>query len=51
MDLGDKSARYHKSSIKPPEGAEGGGGDLFNFEKTMVLVLYKDLEYKVDKLK
>ena len=50
MGLGDKSARYHKSSIKPPEGAEGGG-DLFNFEKTMVLVLHKDLEYKVDKLK
>ena len=28
-----------------------GGGGLFNFEKTMVLVLHKDLEYKVDKLK
>ena len=30
-----------------------GGGDrgLFNIEKTMVLVLHKDLEYIVDKLK
>ena len=27
------------------------GRGLFNFEKTMVLVLHKDLEYKVDKLK
>ena len=31
----------------------GGRGDrgLFNTEKTMVLVLHKDLEYIVDKLK
>ena len=28
-----------------------GGGELFNLEKTMVSVLHKDLEYKVDKLK
>ena len=28
-----------------------GGGGLFNLEKTMVSVLHKDLEYKVDKLK
>ena len=29
----------------------GGGGELFNLEKTVVSVLHKDLEYKVDKLK
>ena len=33
----------------------GGGvferGDLFNLEKTMVSVLQKELEYKVEKLK
>ena len=29
---------------------EGGGG-LFNLEKTMVSVLHKELEYKVEKLK
>ena len=33
----------------------GGGvferGDLFNLEKTMVSVLHKELEYKVEKLK
>ena len=28
-----------------------GGGELFNLEKTVVSVLHKDLEYKVDKLK
>ena len=28
-----------------------GGGGLFNLEKTMVLVLHKELEYKVEKLK
>ena len=27
-----------------------GGGGLFNLEKTMVSVLHKELEYKVDKL-
>ena len=27
-----------------------GGGDLFNLENTMVSVLHKDLEYKVEKL-
>ena len=27
------------------------GGGLFNLEKTMVLVLHKELEYKVEKLK
>ena len=30
---------------------EGGGGGLFNLEKTMVLVLHKELEHKVEKLK
>ena len=29
----------------------GGGGDLFHLEKTMVSVLHKELEYKVEKLK
>ena len=29
---------------------EGGGG-LFNLEKTMVSVLHKELDYKVEKLK
>ena len=28
-----------------------GGGGLFNLEKIMVLVLHKELEYKVEKLK
>ena len=28
-----------------------GGGGLFNLEKTMVSVLHKELEYKVEKLK
>ena len=28
-----------------------GGGDLFHLEKTMVSVLHKKLEYKVEKLK
>ena len=27
-----------------------GGGVLFNLETTMVFVLYKELEYKVEKL-
>ena len=31
------------------EGGRGGG--LFNLEKTMVLVLHKELEHKVEKLK
>ena len=30
---------------------ERGGGGLFNLEKTMVSVLHKELEYKVEKLK
>ena len=29
----------------------GGGGGLFNLEKTMVSVLHKELEYKVEQLK
>ena len=29
----------------------GGGRKLFNLEKTMVLVLHKELQYKVEKLK
>ena len=50
---------HRKSSRKPPGGFfnissafEGGrGGGLFNLEKTMVLVLHKELEHKVEKLK
>ena len=29
----------------------GGGGGLFNLQKTIVSVNHKELEYKVDKLK
>ena len=57
--------KYRKSFIKQPrrlfisrpfEGGgginrDGGGGDLFHLEKTMVSVLHKKLEYKVEKLK
>ena len=47
---------YSKSSVKPPRSLFissplVGGGDLFNLEKTMVSVLHKELEYKVEKLK
>ena len=54
---------YRKYSIKPPRGLiyfkpiwGGGGcltetGGLFNLERTMVSVLHKELEYKVEKLK
>ena len=49
---------YHKSSIKSPQGAclfqahlrGGWWGGLFNLETTMVSVLQKELEYKVEKL-
>ena len=53
---------YRKSSIKLPRGLiyfkpiwGGGGlietGGLFNLEKTVVSVLHKELEYKVEELK
>ena len=54
---------YRKSSISTPPGGlfiwgVGGGGltlysreGLFNSEKTMVSVLHKEVEYKVEKLK
>ena len=54
---------YRKSSIKPPGGAylfqahlRGGGGlietgGLFNLKTTMVSVLHKELDCKVEKLK
>ena len=54
---------YRKSSIKLSRGliyfkpiwGGGGGlietGGLFNLEKTVVSVLHKELEYKVEKLK
>ena len=32
-------------------GGGGGGGGLFNLTKTIVSVLHKDLEYKVENLK
>lgn len=41
-------------TINPLLRPLGGGGrdrGIFNIEKTMVLVLHKDLEYIVDKLK
>ena len=51
---------YRKSSIKsrgglfissPFEGELNRDGGLFNLETTMVSVLHKELEYKVEKLK
>ena len=61
------SQNYRKSSIKPPGtylfeahlrrglietgGAYLRGGRLCNLETTMVSVLHKELEYKVEKLK
>ena len=50
---------HYKSSIKPPKPIwRGGGGGglfkregLFNLETTMVSVLHKELEYKVETLK
>ena len=56
---------YHKSSIKPPGALiyfksiwGAGGGDLIDYlrggaylETTMVSVLHKELENKVEKLK
>ena len=36
--------------ISSPFEGEGGGG-LFYLEKTMVLVLHKEVEHKVEKLK
>ena len=54
---------YRKSSIKLPRGliyfkpilGGGGGltetGGLFNLEKTVVSVLHKELEHKVEELK
>ena len=50
---------YRKSSIKSSQGAclfqahlrGGWWGGLFNLEMTMVSVLHKELEYKVEKLK
>ena len=46
---------YHKSSIKPPPPglfiSNTFKGGLFNLAKTLVSVLHKKLEYKVEKLK
>ena len=36
--------------MKPPPPGGGRGGGLFNLEQTMVSVLQKELEYKVEKL-
>ena len=64
--MGTFFGTYRKSSIKPSGGAylfqahfrglnrDGGliwEGGLFNLEKTMVSVLHKELEYKVEELK
>ena len=67
MHVRSFGSAYRKSSIKPPGGLiyfkpiwgggliETGGlferGGLFKLEKTMVSVLPKELEYKVEKLK
>ena len=54
------SKNYCKSPIKLPgvyliqthlRGSLIETGDLFNFAKTMVSVLHKELDYKVEKLK
>ena len=37
--------------VNRDEGLISGGGGLFNLEETMVSVLHKELEYKVEKLK
>ena len=52
---------YRKSSIKPPKGGGGGGLNidgggicgrgLLYLETTMLSVLYKELEYNVEKLR
>ena len=42
---------YCKSSINSPGGLIWEGEGLFNLETTMVSVLYKELENKVEKLK
>ena len=57
----ETSIDQHQLTIKPikPRGGQGlieiGGylrdGGLFNVEKTMVSLLHKELEYKVEKLK
>ena len=61
----ETSIDQHQLTINPikPLGGGGGGqglieiggylrdGGLFNVEKTMVSVLHKELEYKVEKLK
>ena len=63
----ETSIDQHQLTIKPikPRGGGGGGGGrglieiggylrdggLFNVEKTMVSLLHKELEYKVEKLK
>ena len=58
----EEDLTYRKSSITPPRGLiyfkpiwGGGGlietGGLFNLEKTVVSVLHKELEYKVEELK
>ena len=64
MQVGDRNCRrlwidleYHETNIKEPLGGlfisrpfEGGRG-FFHLEKTMVSVLHKELEYKVENLK
>ena len=55
--MGTFFGTYRKSSIKPILGGLNRDGGLiweeclFNLENTMVSVLHKELEYKVDKLK
>ena len=59
----ETSIDQHQLTINPIKPLGGGGqglieiggylrdGGLFNVEKTMVSVLHKELEYKVEKLK
>ena len=47
--------QYRKSSVKPPQSIWGGeslleGEGLLNLGETMVSVLHKELENKVEKL-
>ena len=53
--VGNNHESYRKSSIKPPGGLiyfkPIWGGGLFNLKTTIVSVLHKELDCKVEKLK
>ena len=50
-DLFISSPFEGKGGLNRDGEVEGGRGNLFNLGKTMVSVLYKELEYKAEKLK